>query len=47
MMLDRLFDLARTLRANGTSFVFVSHKLDEVMALTDRVTVLRDGQRVT
>jgi ribose transport system ATP-binding protein len=36
----------RKLRASGTSFVFVSHKLDEVMELTDRVTVLRDGQWV-
>lgn len=41
-----LFDQVRKLRAAGTSFVFVSHKLDEVMELTDRVTVLRDGQWV-
>ncbi len=39
-----LFRLVRKLRDKGTSFVFVSHKLDEVMELTDRVTVLRDGQ---
>ncbi len=41
-----LFDQVRKLRAAGTSFIFVSHKLDEVMELTDRVTVLRDGQWV-
>src|SRR5690606_2003072 len=41
-----LFDQVRKLRAKGTSFVFVSHKLDEVMELTERVTVLRDGQWV-
>ncbi len=41
-----LFEQVRKLRATGTSFVFVSHKLDEVMELTDRVTVLRDGQWV-
>ncbi|MGF9692266.1 sugar ABC transporter ATP-binding protein [Rhizobium sp. 0TCS1.26] len=41
-----LFKEVRKLRAKGTSFVFVSHKLDEVMELTDRVTVLRDGQWV-
>ena len=40
----KLFAQVRKLRDQGTSFVFVSHKLDEVMALTDRVTVLRDGQ---
>jgi ribose transport system ATP-binding protein len=39
-----LFRQVRKLRDQGTSFVFVSHKLDEVMELTDRVTVLRDGQ---
>jgi ribose transport system ATP-binding protein len=41
-----LFREVRKLREKGTSFVFVSHKLDEVMELTDRVTVLRDGQWV-
>ncbi|ENN87476.1 putative sugar ABC transporter, ATP-binding protein [Rhizobium freirei PRF 81] len=41
-----LFRQVRKLRDQGTSFVFVSHKLDEVMELTDRVTVLRDGQWV-
>ncbi len=39
-----LFDQVRKLKAKGTSFVFVSHKLDEVMEISDRVTVLRDGQ---
>ncbi|NTF94945.1 sugar ABC transporter ATP-binding protein [Rhizobium rhizogenes] len=41
-----LFKQVRKLRDQGTSFVFVSHKLDEVMELTDRVTVPRDGQWV-
>lgn len=41
-----LFKQVRQLRDQGTSFVFVSHKLDEVMELTDRVTVLRDGHWV-
>ncbi|WP_064683165.1 sugar ABC transporter ATP-binding protein [Rhizobium bangladeshense] len=43
---NMLFKQVRKLRDQGTSFVFVSHKLDEVMELTDRVTVLRDGQWV-
>ncbi|MCO6184942.1 sugar ABC transporter ATP-binding protein [Rhizobium sp. L1K21] len=41
-----LFEQVRRLRDKGTSFVFVSHKLNEVLELTDRVTVLRDGQWV-
>jgi ribose transport system ATP-binding protein len=41
-----LFRQVRKLRDQGTSFVFVSHKLDEVIELSDRVTVLRDGQWV-
>ncbi|RFC61993.1 sugar ABC transporter ATP-binding protein [Fulvimarina endophytica] len=41
---DTLFEILRRLRDNGTSLVFVSHKLEEVEALCDRVTVLRDGQ---
>ncbi len=41
---DVLFEQVRKLKAKGTSFVFVSHKLDEVMDISDRVTVLRDGQ---
>jgi ribose transport system ATP-binding protein len=41
---DVFFEQVRRLRDKGVGIVFVSHKLDEVMALSDRVTVLRDGQ---
>lgn len=41
-----LFEQVRKLKAQGTSFIFVSHKLNEVMEISDRVTVLRDGQWV-
>ena len=39
-----LFAVLQKLRADGVAIVFVSHKLDEVFALADRVTVLRDGK---
>ena len=41
-----LFEVVRGLIAEGTSVVFISHKLNEVMALSDRVTVLRAGRAV-
>ncbi|HEX4804866.1 MAG TPA: ABC transporter ATP-binding protein, partial [Conexibacter sp.] len=43
---ERLFDAMRALAADGRGLVFVSHKLNEVMAVSDRITVLRDGRRV-
>jgi simple sugar transport system ATP-binding protein len=43
---DRLFETLRELAADGLSIVFITHKLGEVTAVTDRVTVLRDGRRV-
>lgn len=43
---ERLFGVARSLRNEGAALVFVSHRLDEVMELCHRVTVLRDGATV-
>ncbi|MGI8827679.1 MAG: sugar ABC transporter ATP-binding protein [Chloroflexota bacterium] len=43
---DRLFAAIREATASGVGVVFVTHRLDEVMAVSDRVTVLRDGARV-
>lgn len=43
---DRLFALVERLREGGVAVVFVSHRLDEVRRLCDRVTVLRDGRVV-
>jgi ABC-type sugar transport system ATPase subunit len=40
----RLFKVIAELRARGTSVVFISHKLSEVFAVTDRMVVLRDGR---
>ncbi|MCX4091018.1 sugar ABC transporter ATP-binding protein [Nocardia sp. alder85J] len=44
---DTLYDLVRRVRAGGASVLYVSHHLDEVFALADRVTVLRDGHLIT
>jgi ABC-type sugar transport system ATPase subunit len=41
-----LFETLRQLRAEGVAILYVSHKLDEVLALSDRITVMRDGQYV-
>lgn len=38
-----LFELLLTLRNEGKAIVFISHKLDEVLSISDRITVLRDG----
>jgi len=40
---NRLFDSIRMLRDRGVAVVYISHKLDEVLQIADRVTVLRDG----
>jgi ribose transport system ATP-binding protein len=41
-----LFDLVRRLVADGVAVLYVSHKLDEIKAIADRVTILRDGSKV-
>jgi ABC-type sugar transport system ATPase subunit len=43
---DRLLDLLRRLRARGLAILYISHRLEEIFALADRVTVLRDGRHV-
>src|SRR5262249_36558451 len=40
---ENLFKVIRDLRSRGVSIVYISHRLGEVCALADRVTVLRDG----
>ena len=46
MRCSELFAIVRRLALRGTAVVYISHKLDEIFAITDRVTVLRDGRKV-
>ena len=42
--IERLFGVLRRLKDQGTGIVYVSHRLEEIVALADRCTVLRDGR---
>ncbi len=41
---DELFDMLRQFRSEGKTLLFISHKLDEVLAISDRITVMRAGK---
>ena len=43
---ERLFSLIDRLRAQGVAIVYVSHKMDEIFRICDRVTVMRDGETI-
>jgi rhamnose transport system ATP-binding protein len=43
---ERLFSVIRILRAQGAGIIYISHRLEEVFAVSDRITVLRDGETV-
>jgi ribose transport system ATP-binding protein len=44
--IDRLFDIIRTLKATGAGIVYISHRMEELPKIADRVTVLRDGKSI-
>jgi ribose transport system ATP-binding protein len=41
-----LFDVIRDLKASGTAVIYISHRLDELYAVCDRVTIMRDGKTI-
>ncbi|MGM0522831.1 MAG: sugar ABC transporter ATP-binding protein [Bacillota bacterium] len=41
--IDTLFDVIQRLKKQGVSFVYISHRMEEIFAICDRITVLRDG----
>ncbi len=43
---DRFFEILRRLKGEGRAMVFISHRMDEIFAIGDRVTVIRDGRTV-
>ncbi len=43
---DALFDLVRRLAVDGMSMIYISHRMDEIFEIADRITVLRDGNTV-
>ena len=45
--IDHLFEIIKKLAQNGQSIIYISHHLEEVFRLADRVTVIRDGQKVS
>jgi ABC-type sugar transport system ATPase subunit len=44
--IDRLFSVLARMKAQGTAIIYISHRLDEIVAIADRCTVLRDGRVV-
>src|SRR5882672_876171 len=42
----QLFEIIRSLRGEGIGIIYISHRMEEVLQLADRITVLRDGKRV-
>jgi rhamnose transport system ATP-binding protein len=44
---QRLFGIARSLRDQGVAVLYISHRLDEIFALSDTVTVMRDGRHIS
>ncbi len=44
--IEKLFEIIRGLKAQGIAVIFVSHKLDEVVAVCDRIVIMRNGEKV-
>ncbi|KQZ88390.1 sugar ABC transporter ATP-binding protein [Phycicoccus sp. Root563] len=43
---EALFDLIGRIKARGISIIYISHRMDEIYRIADRITILRDGQRL-
>ena len=45
--IDAMFEIIRKLKAKGVTIVYISHRMDEIFEICDRVTVMRDGQYIS
>ena len=45
--IHELFKVMRELKEKGVTIVYISHRMDEIMEITDRITVMRDGETIT
>lgn len=43
---DKLFEIIRTLTSQGIAIIYISHKMDEILEISDEVTIMRDGKYV-
>jgi len=43
---DNLFEIINSLRKKGISIIYISHKMDEILSISDEVTIMRDGQYI-
>ncbi|WP_145330670.1 sugar ABC transporter ATP-binding protein [Paenibacillus xylanexedens] len=44
--IQKLFEVIRSLQKNGVSIVYISHRMEEIFAICDRITIMRDGRTV-
>ncbi|MCA1900541.1 MAG: ATP-binding cassette domain-containing protein [Chloroflexi bacterium] len=44
--IDKLMDILRTLKSNGITCIYITHKLEELFRITDKITVMRDGKEI-
>lgn len=44
--ISKLFDVITALKKNGVSIVYISHRMEEIFTICDRITIMRDGKTV-
>lgn len=44
--ISKLFEVITALKKNGVSIVYISHRMEEIFAICDRITIMRDGKTV-